>query len=237
MEKTLITGFISKYALGNNAESVKWNVKDNLLSTVFKTPDKTCRGSVSVKNIDLPDIELGIINTDQLTRMLSILDNDIIVDIRKQQGTPVALDISDNKTSLGYVLGQLDIIPNPGKLKMVPTFVCNIDIDADFSNRFLKASGALPDCNYFTITRDAMSTELIFGYSDINSNTISYSVNGSATQDVEPIHFSSVIMRDILTANRGIAGQVEVSPVGLMRVTFKTNDYEAEYYLVNKQID
>ena len=44
-------------------------------------------------------------------------------------------------------------------------------------------------------------------------------------------------MRDILIANKGIPGQIEVSPVGLMRATFKTSNYESEYYLVNKQID
>jgi hypothetical protein len=237
MNKTLITGFISKYALGNNVESVKWTVKDNVLSTAFKTPDKTCRGTVSANNVDLLDGEIGIFNTDQLMRMLSILDDDIIIDIRKQKGTPVALDISDNNTSAGYVLGQLDIIPNPGKLKMIPTFVCNITVDDEFSNRFLKATGALPECNYFTVTSDAMGTELIFGYSDINSNTISYGVKSTNSQDVEIIHFSSDTMRDILVANKGIPGQIEISPVGLMRVSFNTSNYNAEYYLVNKQID
>jgi hypothetical protein len=237
MNKTLITGFISKYALGNSVESVKWTVKDKVLSTAFKTPDKTCRGTVSANKVDLPDGEIGIFNTDQLMRMLSILDDDIVIDIRKQKGTPVALDVSDNKTSVGYVLGQLDIIPNPGKLKMIPTFVCNIAVDDEFSNRFLKATGALPECNYFTVTSDAMSTELIFGYSDINSNTVSYSVKSTNSQDVEIIHFSSDTMRDILVANKGIPGQIEISPVGLMRVSFNTSNYNAEYYLVNKQID
>jgi len=237
MEKTLITGFISRYALGNESEAVKWTIQDKLLTTNFKTPDKTCKGSVSVQGIDLPDLDLGIINTDQLSRMLSILDNDIIIDIRKQKGKYVALDISDNKTSISYILGQLDIIPNPGKLKMVPTFVCSIDVTDEFSNKFIKSKGALPDCNYFTITRDELSTEIIFGYSDINSNTITYNVPSNATQDLEHIHFSSDKMRDILIANKGVPGQIEISPVGLLRATFKTNNYSAEYYLVNKQLD
>ena len=233
MNKTLITGFVSKYALGNSVESVKWVVQDRLLSTAFKTPDKTCRGTVSVRNIDLPDGEIGIFNTEQLMRMLSILDTDIIIDIRKQKGVPVALDVSDTNTSIGYVLAQLDIIPNPGKLKMVPTFVCNISIDDMFSSRFIKSAGALPDCSYFTITRDAMDTQLTFGYSDINSNTVAYDVSSTATQDVEAIHFSSTIMRDILTANKGTPGQIEISPVGLMRVTFKTNEYDNPLKLKN----
>lgn len=237
MEKTLITGFISRYALGNESESVTWNIKDKLLTTNFKTPDKTCKGSVSVKGIDLPDMELGIINTEQLSRMLSILDNDVIIDVRKQKGKSIALDVSDNNTSIGYILGQLDIIPNPGKLKMVPTFVCSINVTDEFSSRFIKSKGALPECNYFTITRDAMSTELIFGYSDINSNIISYSVASNATQDIEPIHFSSDKMRDILIANKGVPGQIEISPVGLLRATFKTSEFSAEYYLVNKQLE
>jgi len=237
MNKTLITGFVNRYALGNSVESVKWEVKNQILTTAFKTLDKTCRGTVSANNIDILDSELGIFNTEQLMRMLSILDNDIIVDIRKQHGVPVALDISDSTTSVGFVLGQLDIIPNPGKLKMIPTFALSIDITTDFANKFLKSSGALPDCNYFTITRDVMDTQLVFGYSDINSNTIAYAVQSTATQDIEAIHFSSDIMRDILVANKGNTGLIEVSPVGLMRVSFNTVDYNSEYYLVNKQID
>lgn len=237
MEKTLITGFISRYALGNESEAVVWNIKDKQMTTNFKTADKTCKGSISVKGIDLPDLDIGIIDTDQLSRMLNILDKDVIVDIRKQKGKLVALDISDKNTTASYILGQLDIIPNPGKLKMVPTFVCNIAVDDEFSNRFIKSNAALPECKYFTITRDDISTEIIFGYSDINSNTITYSVQSTSTQDVEPIHFSSDKMRDILVANKGIPGVIEISPVGLMRVTFNTSVYNAEYYLVNKQID
>tara|TARA_B100001093_G_C26852649_1_gene1025827 strand:- start:1421 stop:2134 length:714 start_codon:yes stop_codon:yes gene_type:complete len=237
MEKTLIAGFISRYALGNESEAVTWNVKDKLLTTDFKTADKTCKGSVSVKGIDLPDTEIGIIDTEQLSRMLNILDNDIIIDIRKQKGKSISLDVSDNKTSLSYILGQLDIIPKPGKLKMIPTFVCNIDVDTEFSSRFIKSKGALPECNYFTVTRDALDTQVTFGYSDINSNMITYSVQSNATQDLEPIHFSSDKMRDILIANKGIPGQIEISPVGLLRATFKTSDYSAEYYLVNKQLE
>jgi hypothetical protein len=44
-------------------------------------------------------------------------------------------------------------------------------------------------------------------------------------------------MRDILIANKGVPGQIVISPVGLLRATFKTNDFSAEYYLVNKQLE
>ena len=44
-------------------------------------------------------------------------------------------------------------------------------------------------------------------------------------------------MREILVANKGITGTLEISPVGLGRIKFNTAQNTAEYYLVSKQID
>ena len=43
-------------------------------------------------------------------------------------------------------------------------------------------------------------------------------------------------MREILVANKGVVGTIEISPVGLCRVKFKNSTYSAEYYLVSKEI-
>ena len=44
-------------------------------------------------------------------------------------------------------------------------------------------------------------------------------------------------MREILVANKGSEGTLEISPVGLARIKFNNTLYKSEYLLVNKQID
>ena len=41
-----------------------------------------------------------------------------------------------------------------------------------------------------------------------------------SSEDVQAIHFSSNLMREILVANKGTEGTIEISPVGLARVKF-----------------
>ena len=119
---------------------------------------------------------------------------------------------------------------------MTPSFTSTIKITADFINKFVKSYSALPDNEFFTIHGDALSKQLVFGYSSINSNRISFDIEVD-TQDIQPIHFSSNLMREILVANKGTFGTLEISPVGLARVKFNTAETTAEYYLVSKQID
>ena len=83
-------------------------------------------------------------------------------------------------------------------------------------------------------------TDFSFVLADLDvipkSNRISFNIDIDI-EDVEPIHFSSGLMREILVANKGTHGTLEISPVGLGRVKFNTAATTAEYYLVSKQID
>ena len=195
MTKTELLGFIGKYSLSGNVESVTWKSDINSITTNFVSTDKTLKGSVSAKIGNIPDKEIGIYNTSQLIRMLSILDEDI--------------HLTTSDTSLM--------------------------IQDDFINKFVKSHGALPENDFFTVECDAISKQVTFGYSNTNSNRISFNIEVEG-EDIQPIHFSSGLMREILVANKGIHGSIEISPVGLCRVKFNTSTYSAEYYLVSKEI-
>ena len=84
-----------------------------------------------------------------------------------------------------------------------------------------------------TKTVIVLTIPFIFIY--LFSNRISFNVDVDG-EDIQPIHFSSGLMREILVANKGIHGSIEISPVGLCRVKFNTSTYSAEYYLVSKEI-
>ena len=48
MTKTELLGFIGKYSLGGNVESVIWKSKDNSITTDFVSTDKTLKGVVKM---------------------------------------------------------------------------------------------------------------------------------------------------------------------------------------------
>ena len=77
MEKSKLNKFIQKYNLGGNVNSVKWTANANQLKTSFVTPDKSLLGTVVADNVKFEDADLGAYQTDQLQKLLSVLDDDI----------------------------------------------------------------------------------------------------------------------------------------------------------------
>ena len=230
MNKKELLGFISRYSLGGNVESVKWKSDGDTLITNFVSTDKTLKGIIKGKVGNITNDEIGIFETSQLIRMLTILQDDMDVSTSK-----TSLMFRDKFTNFSYVLSDLDVIPKVPKLKMTPSFTATIKITDHFVDRFVKSYGALPDSDFFTIEADVIGKQLMFGYSNTNTNRISFDIETDS--DINTIHFSSNLVREILVANKGTEGTLEISPVGLARLKFKNNLYESEYLLVNKQID
>tara|TARA_Y100001972_G_scaffold18773_1_gene21464 strand:+ start:17063 stop:17770 length:708 start_codon:yes stop_codon:yes gene_type:complete len=230
IEKTKLLGFINRYALGGNVESVKWKTGSDNITTNFVSTDKTLKGTIKTNIKGIHDDEFGIYETSQLVRMLSILDEEIEINTSK-----TSLMFQDKYTDFSYVLADLDVIPKVPSLKMTPSFTATIKIDDNFITRFVKSYGALPDSDFFTIESDVISRKITFGYSNTNTNRISFDIN--TQDDIQTIHFSSNLVREIIVANKGTEGTLEISPVGLARLKFNNTLHKSEYLLVNKQID
>ena len=230
IEKTKLLGFISRYALGGNVESVKWKTGPDNIITNFVSTDKTLKGKIETNITGIHDDEFGIFETSQLIRMLSILSEDIEITTSK-----TSLMFKDKFTDFSYVLADLDVIPKVPSLKMTPSFTSTIKITDHFIDRFVKSYGALPDSDFFTIESDVIGRKITFGYSNTNTNRISFDID--TEDDIQTIHFSSNLVREIIVANKGTEGTLEISPVGLARIKFSNTLYKSEYLLVNKQID
>ena len=230
IKKSELLGFISRYALGGNVESVKWKTDSDKIITNFVSTDKTLKGTIEAKTIGTFNDEFGIFETSQLVRMLSILDDSIEVSSSK-----TSLMFKDKFTDFSFVLADLDVIPKVPSLKMTPSFTSTIKIDDNFVTRFVKSYGALPDSDFFTIESDVIGRKIMFGYSNTNTNRISFDID--TNDDIQTIHFSSNLVREIIVANKGTEGTLEISPVGLARIKFNNSLYKSEYLLVNKQID
>ena len=238
MEKQSLNRFVSKYNLAGLVESVKWESKDGSLTTSFISDDKSVLGSVSMKDFDSTDATFGVYDTTKLTKMLSVLGDDIEFSINDIDGKSVSLKFKDGSTSVNYMLADLSVIPNVPDLKQLPDFDTEIKLDSNFISKFIKAKGALADENNFTFTCNGNNNgQIILGYSNINTNRIKIDVDCTCKKDkVDPISFSANFLKEILVANKEATdATLKISSQGLAHISFEVDNYESNYYLVEIQ--
>ena len=239
MEKQSLNRFVSKYNLAGLVESVKWESKEGSLTTSFISDDKSVLGSVTMKDFDSTDATFGVYDTTKLTKMLSVLGDDIEFSINDIDGKSVSLKFKDGSTSVNYMLADLSVIPNVPDLKQLPDFDTEIKLDSNFISKFIKAKGALADENNFTFTctGEKNNGQIILGYSNINTNRIKIDVDCTCKKDkVDPISFSANFLKEILVANKEATdATLKISSQGLAHIHFEIDNYTSDYYLVEIQ--
>ena len=107
MEKQSLNRFVSKYNLSGLVESVKWESKDGSLTTSFISDDKSVLGSVTMSEFEGDSAEFGVYDTTKLSKMLSVLGNDVDFSISDIDGKAVSLIFKDKSTSVNYMLADL----------------------------------------------------------------------------------------------------------------------------------
>lgn len=236
MEKTNINRFIQKYHLAGLVESVKWEVNDKTLSTSFISDDKSVLGNVTYSDFDYDNTTLGIYDTSKLLKMMGVLDTSTNFSVDSVSGKSVSLKMKDATTSVNYMLADLSVIPSVPDLKKLPEFNIVIKLDDKFISRFISAKSALPDENNFTFVNKDGKSQIILGYSNINTNRISIDVDCECEGDVDPISFSATYLKEILVANKEATdATLHISSQGLSHIHFTIDEYEADYYLVETQ--
>jgi hypothetical protein len=228
MKKSKLDGFINRYTLGGEIESVLIKSDGDTLSVRMISDDKSLLGSVSVTDTQFPQGSFGVYTTSQLRGLLSVLDETI--DVSEAVGS---LRFSDAGTKVNYMLAADSVIPNVPELKKLPDFDVQIPLDSDFVNKFVKSKGALSDSDSFTFVSKDGNSEVVLGYSSINSNRISIKVNATVSGDVEPISFSAKYLKQILLANKASNNStLKISTQGLSHASFDDGEYKSEYFLV-----
>ena len=236
MEKQSLNRFVSKYNLAGLVESVKWESKNGSLSTNFISDDKSVLGTVSMKEFEGSDSEFGVYDTTKLTKMLSVLGNDVDFSISDIDGKAVSLKFKDKSTSVNYMLADLSVIPNVPDLKQLPDFNAEIKLDSNFISTFIKAKGALQDENNFTFTCKDNKGTIVLGHSNINTNRINIDVDCTCEGDVNPISYSATYLKEILVASKEATdATLKISSQGLAHISFSIDNYESNYYLVEIQ--
>ena len=234
MEKSKLNKFIQKYNLGGNVNSVKWTAGTNQLKTSFVTPDKSLLGTVVADNVKFEDADMGVYQTDQLQKLLNVLDNDVDLSLTRAGDRAVSLKVKNGSVSVDYVLSDLSVIPDPPALKRLPDFQTKVKLDTQFIDTFIKGKSALADVDMFTFVNDKDGNlNAVIGYSSTNTNRVTIPVETNTNGLTEPVTFNANLFKEMLVANKECKSAVlEVSNEGLARVNFKIDDYDSTYFIV-----
>lgn len=240
MEKTKLDGFIKRYNLNGCVESVKVESSkdDNKLKTRFISEEKHVLGTVELKGENFGNSELGVLDTAKLKQLLGVLGNDISVSTVEHDGRIISLNFADGSTKVNCMLADISVIPKVPNMKSLPDWDVVLPLNKEFMSRFIKAKGALPEVNTFTLLMSKKSgkLEMVIGYSSINSNRVSIEVEPEKDKDSvsDPISFSAKYFREILSANSDATeATLNVSSKGLAFIEFETSDYSSQYYLTS----
>ena len=234
MQKSKLNKFIQKYNLGGNVNSVKWTANTNKLTTSFVTPDKSLLGTVVVDGVQFEDADIGVYQTDQLQKLLSVLGEDISLSLTRVGDRTTSLKVKNGSVSIDYVLSDLSVISDPPALKRLPDFQTKVKLDSNFIDTFIKGKGALADVDMFTFVNDADGNlSAVIGYSSTNTNRVNIPVETTKNGLTEPVTFNANLFKEMLVANKECKSAVlEVSNEGLAKVNFKIDDYDSTYYIV-----
>ena len=184
----------------------------------------------------IEECEVGVYNTEQLSKLLGVLDDDINISVVKSGDKSIALKVSDAHSSVNYMLSDVSVINKPPQLKEIPEFQLKIDVTPNFISKFISGKGALSETDNFTVITDDNGTKLVIGYSTVNTNRVTIPVTTSESVNIENVSFNANIFKEVLSANKECeSATFEVSDQGLSRITFKIDDYISTYYLVSVQ--
>jgi hypothetical protein len=236
MDKYKLTRFIDKYHLGGNVNAVVINSKGDTLSTRFITGDKALLGELEMNSWNFQDVELGVYDTEQLSRLLGVLDDDVTLNLTQSGDKAIALEISDQYSKVNFMLSDKSVINQPPPLKGIPEFQLKIKVDTNFITRFISGKSALPDTDTFTVITSNDGVKLVIGYSSINTNRVTIPVETETYEDIEKVSFNANLFKDVLVANKECeTATLEVSEKGLSKINFKVDQYDVTYYLVAVQ--
>ena len=236
MDKYKLTRFIDKYHLGGNVNAVVINSKGDTLSTRFITGDKALLGELEMNSWNFQDVELGVYDTEQLSRLLGVLDDDVTLNLTQSGDKAIALEISDQYSKVNFMLSDKSVINQPPPLKEIPDFQLKIKVDTNFITKFIGGKSALPDTDTFTVITSNDGVKLVIGYSSINTNRVTIPVETETYEDIEKVSFNANLFKDVLVANKECeTATLEVSEKGLAKINFKVDQYDVTYYLVAVQ--
>ena len=244
MTKLEFQSIIEKYHLDGLVENVKWVInKDKTLSIDFMSPSREMIGNIFISDFPLPESQIGINNTSQLDKLLSITSNDLHLEYIKEQKTITKLLISDGKFNLNYSLADILTVPKVGKYSGPEVYDFEIELSSDHITSLIKAKNALSNSENVVVEVTTSiggeyQLEFVFGGDIEYSNKITYSIKEFLVSPGSKfkLTYNSELLKLILACNKEAeSSKLYMSSQGLMKLTFlHTSGLQATYYVVAK---
>ena len=233
--------FIKKYYLNGKTESVKWEINNNTLKIKFSPiVEREVIGEIELFNFPINDnIELGINNTSQLLKIISLLEDPIEISYEEVRKKPLKLILKDNNFKTSYAIADPLIIPKPGLLRTIPEFQFQFNIN-EHINSLIKAKSALPDeSNIVHLKSSKGNLYFTFGGTLEHANKISYIINDIQDNVFNfEFCFNSELFKHILNENKTMSEVImKININGLICIECKSEEMNAIYYLVRKSED
>ena len=238
-DKRIIDSFIDKYHLGGNIERIKWVSDNESLSAKFINDSQNLVGQIKSKNFQIPIGEFGIYSTSTLSKLLNILENEVMFEIQKEGGTPSKFIIADTNMDIKFNLADPQVIPSVPAINKTEGNV-EIELTEEFTTKFIKAKDAVGEEVFYISTQDGFtSKEVAFTIGNKSTNSVSFSMEieeRGSDIELDNIPFNSDLVKEIFKHNKRFElGFVQINPKGLMTFAFKFGDLETNYYLVRNQ--
>ena len=211
MEKSKLQSFINRFYLAGNCEAVILNENATGVACELIDMDQTVVGKLQWKTTPFMKGQLGINHTGALIKMLSAVGENINIDVQEAAGKNYAMKISEGSTKATFMLADTTVIPAVPTINEEPPYGVSLPIDDDFVIKF------------------------IINYTTVNADNISFEVGTTTNDDMSPICFSADKLKEVLVANKGDQGTMNVSSHGLSRIDFTGTDFESNYWLVQLQ--
>lgn len=239
INKTTLQSFISKYYLNGLNNSVKWRIKDNSLIVYANEKGTACK--VELKKFKFEDAELGIFDTDKLSKLINTLMGEILITPEKTKAVYNKLNLSDQKFDIVYTLADILIMKKVSYYRDQDDYEVELKLDKEHINNLIKAKQSLADQDNVTVTtyKDidrGLLCEFTFGDNASYSNKITYKMEGNITRDKIELPFNSDVLAVILKANKDMDGGIlKINSEGLMKINFESENISTEYYLLRRE--
>ena len=239
ISKNVLQSVIAKYYLNGLNNQVKWRIKDKALTIYAGEKGRVCK--VHLNDFDIEDSELGIFDTDKLSKLLSITSGELSLSLEKIKSVYTKMHIADLNFDLTYSLADILILGKTTWYEDPETWEIDIDLQMEDVDHLIKAKNALSDVNnmLITTTQDFDGNnicEFVFGDNTGFSNKITYQLNGDIKEDNLSIPFDSDIFKSILNSNKDMSkGNLKLSNKGMIKLTFNSDDIESIYYIARNE--
>jgi len=231
-DKRVIDNFISKYHLGGTIERIKWVSDGECLKANFINDSQNLVGKVKTGNFKFPVGEFGIYSTSTLSKLLGILENEVMFQVEKNAKFIVA----DTNVDVKFNLADPQVIPSVPSIKETEGDI-EVKLDEEFTTKFIKSKDAIGEDVFYISTQEGFtSPEIKFTIGNSSSNSVSFAVKSTEGEELKDVPFNADIVKEIFKHNKRFElGWMKINPKGLMTFAFKFGDLETNYYLVRNQ--